>query len=168
MNDLAFYETARALRKLTRRTNTPFIVNDRVDIALAVDADGVHIGQADLPAEAIRRVTSGEKVLGVSAMSVDEAVEAERNGADYIGLGPIYEARTTKSDAGEPLGLDLIQAVRKRCTIPIVVIGGIGLQNVAKVLAAGADGVAVISAVVSAPDIAKAVRELKDQIRGKA
>jgi thiamine-phosphate pyrophosphorylase len=99
---------------------------------------------------------------------VDEAVKAERNGADYVGLGPIYEARATKPDAGEPLGLDLIQAVRKRCKVPIVGIGGIGPQNVADVLAAGADGVAVISAVVSAPDIAKAVRELKDQIRGEA
>lgn len=168
MNDLAFYETARALRDLTVRTNTPFIVNDRVDIALAVDADGVHIGHDDLPAEAIRRIAGDEKVLGVSATSVAEAIEAERNGADYIGLGPIYEARATKPDAGEPLGLELIQAVRERCKVPIVGIGGIGPQNVAQVLAAGADGVAVISAVVSAPDIAKAVRELVDQIRDKA
>jgi thiamine-phosphate pyrophosphorylase len=168
INDLAFYEAARALRDLTRRTNTPFIVNDRVDIALAVDADGIHIGQDDLPAKVIRGITGGKKVLGVSARSVDEAVEAERNGADYVGLGPIYEARATKPNAGEPLGLDLIKAVRKRCKVPIVGIGGIGPQNIAEVLAAGADGVAVISAVVSAPDVTNAVRELKDQIQDKA
>ena len=142
----------------------PFIVNNRLDIALAVGADGVHVGQSDLPAAVARKLIGAGKILGVSATTLDEAVRAEEDGADYIGLGPIFEARGTKPDAGQPLGLDLIRAARERCALPIVAIGGINGSNICDVFEAGADCAAIISAIVSAPDIADAVRRLKELV----
>jgi thiamine-phosphate pyrophosphorylase len=158
---LELYETAREIRRLAAERGVPFLVNDRLDVALAVDADGVHVGQRDLPAAVARRLIGPDKMLGVSATTLQEAALAESDGADYIGLGPIYETRATKRDAGEPLGLDLIRAVRAGCRVPIVAIGGIDESNIQAVFRTGADGVAVISGIVSALDIAGAVRKLK-------
>lgn len=155
-----FYRDAQEIRKLTREAGVAFIVNDNLDIALAVDADGLHIGQNDLSAPKARELLGSDRILGVSAATVDEALQAERDGADYLGVGPIFEARETKPDAGEPLGLQLLRTVREKCRLPIVAIGGINEQNLASVIEAGADAAAVISTVVQADDIAAKVREL--------
>lgn len=160
------YEVALALRKLTREANVPFLVNDRLDIALAVDADGVHVGREDLPAPIVRRLLGASKVLGVSAETAEEAAAAEADGADYVGVGPIFEARGTKEDAGEPVGLGRIARVRGGCRLPIVAIGGINAENARRVREAGADAAAVISAVVAADDIAHAARQLKLRLTG--
>jgi thiamine-phosphate pyrophosphorylase len=155
------YEAGKTIRQLTRQAGVPFIVNDRLDIALAVDADGLHVGTDDLPVAVARRLLGRDKILGASARSLKEAVQAEKDGADYIGLGPIYEARSTKADTIEPQGLSLISTVKKHCNLPIIAIGGINAQNAVDVLKAGADGIAVISAIVTAPDITVAAHNLK-------
>jgi thiamine-phosphate pyrophosphorylase len=155
------YEIAIALRRLTRDAGVPFIVNDRLDVALAADADGVHVGRHDLPAAAARRILGPGRILGVSAETLEDAVTAARDGADYLGVGPVFEARSSKADAGEPLGLDLVARIRRECRLPIVAIGGIDAGNARLVRDAGADAAAVISAVVSADDIAEAARHLK-------
>jgi thiamine-phosphate pyrophosphorylase len=155
------YDIAVQLRRLTRDAKVSFVVNDRVDVALAADADGVHIGRDDLPASVVRRILGPGKILGVSAETVEEAVTAEKDGADYLGVGPVFEARGSKADAGEPLGLDLIARIRRDCRLPIVAIGGINAENARLVRDAGADAAAVISAVASAEDVAQAARRLK-------
>lgn len=160
------YRAAMRLRKLTRDARVPFIVNDRLDIALAVDADGVHVGQADLPASVVREFIGPGRILGVSVDSAEEAILAEKDGADYLGVGPVFEARGTKLDAGEPLGVDRVARIRRACRLPIVAIGGIDAENARKVLEAGADAVAVISAIAAADDIAAAARRLKGILEG--
>lgn len=152
-------EEALELRDLTRRAGVPLIVNDRVDVALAVDADGVHVGQDDMPVALARRLI-GNKLLGVSAHSLSEALQAVRDGADYLGVGPIF-ATTTKPDAASPIGLDGLRAIRQHVLIPIVAIGGINPANAADVMRAGADGIAVVSAVVAADDVTAAARQLR-------
>jgi thiamine-phosphate pyrophosphorylase len=160
------FRVALQLRKLTREAKVPLIVNDRLDIALAVEADGVHLGQADLPASVARNIMGSGRILGVSAATVAEAVAAEKDGADYLGVGPVFDARGTKPDAGEPRGLELIANVRRRCRIPIVAIGGIDADNARKVLEAGADAAAVISAIAAADDIEEAARRMKGILEG--
>ena len=160
------YREALLLRKLTRDAKVPFIVNDRLDIALAVDADGLHVGQTDLPASVARGILGPGKILGVSVETVEEAIRAEKDGADYLGVGPVFEARGTKPDAGEPVGIDRIARIRRHCRLPIVAIGGINEENARKVREAGADGAAVISAIVSADDISQATRKLKRILEG--
>ena len=160
------YREALLLRKLTRDAKVPFIVNDRLDIALAVDADGLHVGQTDLPATVARRILGPGKILGVSVETVEQALQAEKDGADYLGVGPVFEARGTKPDTCEPLGVDCIARIRRRCRLPIVAIGGINAENARKVREAGADGAAVISAIVSADDISHAARMLKRILEG--
>jgi thiamine-phosphate pyrophosphorylase len=160
------FRVALQLRKLTREAKVPLIVNDRLDIALAVDADGVHLGQADLPASVARNIMGSGRILGVSAETVAEAVAAEKDGADYLGVGPVFDARGTKPDAGEPRGLELIESVRRHCRLPIVAIGGIDPDNARKVLEAGADAVAVISAIAAADDIEEAARRMKGILEG--
>jgi thiamine-phosphate pyrophosphorylase len=155
------FRVALQLRKLTLEAKVPLIVNDRLDIALAVDADGVHLGQADLPASVARNIIGPGRILGVSAETVAEAVAAEKDGADYLGVGPVFDARGTKPDAGEPQGLELIANVRRHCRLPIVAIGGIDADNARKVLEAGADAAAVISAIAAADDIEEAARRMK-------
>ncbi len=161
------YETAREIRELTRQAHALFVVNDRLDIALACDADGLHVGQEDLPASLARKLLGPDKILGVSATTLEQALQAERDGADYLGVGPVFEARGTKPDAGEPLGLRLLTAVRRDCVKPIVAIGGINHENAGQVMKAGAHAVAVISAVVAAEDICLSVRDLRRRIEAE-
>jgi len=161
------HEVALALRKLTRDAQVPFLVNDRLDVAMAVDADGVHLGQEDLPASAARKILGPGKILGVSAETVEEALLAEREGADYLGVGPVFEARGSKPDAGKPRGLEQIARIRAESRLPIVAIGGIDAGNARQVLEAGANAVAVISAVVAADDIEGAARRLKRSLERK-
>jgi thiamine-phosphate pyrophosphorylase len=153
-------EEAQALRDLCHAHGIPLIVNDRVDVALAVDADGVHVGQDDMPASLARRLIGNQKILGVSAENVQEAQAAIADGADYLGVGAVF-ATSTKPDAGAPIGVEGLVRVARASTIPIVGIGGINATNAASVIRAGAAGIAVISAVVSADDVEDAARALR-------
>ena len=141
------YAEAVHLKALCR--NVPFLVNDRVDIALAVNADGVHIGQDDMPFAVVRRLLGPKKIVGLTVHTVAEALAGAAAGADYLGVSPIF-ATATKKNAGPPAGLSLLSTVRKAVKVPLVAIGGITLANVPDVIAAGADAVCAISAVVSA------------------
>jgi len=158
------YETGLELKQLTREKKVSFIVNDRIDLALILDADGVHVGQSDIPASAARQLLGPDKILGISAASVTEARQAEADGADYLGVGPIFEARETKADAGNPQGLELLVQIRQKCSLPLIAIGGIDHQNVASVIQAGADGAAIVSAIVAADDIVQASSQIKSII----
>ena len=146
---------ARAIQSLCRSRGAVFIVNDRVDLAVAADADGAHVGQEDLPAESARRLLGPRRLLGVSTHDVIQAEKAQLAGADYIGFGPMF-ATGTKETGYTPRGLEALRAVRRAVSLPILAIGGIDLENVGSVIEAGAVAPAVISAVVAAPDIAAA------------
>lgn len=146
---------ARRIAQLCRERGVRFIVNDRLDLALAADADGVHLGQEDLPPEAARAILGSNKLLGVSTHSLEQALEAAEQGADYLGIGPIF-ATGTKATGYEPRGCDIIRQLRARIDLPLIAIGGITLDNVAEVIQAGAAGAAVISAIVGAADITAA------------
>lgn len=156
------YDLATNMRAVVHGAGRLLIVNDRLDIALAAGADGVHLGQDDLPVAAARRLAPG-LVIGASVSSVPEAVRAERDGADYVAVSPLFDTRS-KDDAGPGRGLDALRSIRRAVTVPVIGIGGIGPAQVAEVIAAGADGIAVISAVVSQDDITSAARELRSLV----
>ena len=153
---------ADALRvhELTTRANVPLIVNDRVDVALAIHAEGAHVGQTDLPAPMARKLLPPPQILGVSTSTAEMARRAHQDGADYIGFGPIYQT-TTKVTQASPRGLELLHTVRQTVPIPVVALGGISQANIAEVVAAGADHVAVCSAIVGAEDMQHATATLK-------
>src|SRR5437588_9647528 len=153
-------EEGLALRALTRERGALLIVNDRVDVALAVEADGAHVGQEDMPARLARRLLGPKHILGVSAANIEEADEAVAGGADYLGVGPIFPS-PGKADAGPATGINLLTELAERYTIPLIAIGGITAENAAEVIRAGACGVAVITAVVYAEDITAATRQLR-------
>jgi thiamine-phosphate pyrophosphorylase len=159
------YELAVGLKELLGRrgSGTLFLVNDRVDVALVAEADGVHLGWDDLPPARARLLLGEEKVLGVSASSTAEALAALEAGADYLGAGPVYPTGT-KADAGEPIGLEGLREITGRVDIPVVAIGGITVDRVREVLEAGASGVAVISAVIGADDMYEAVLRLRREV----
>ena len=140
--------------------NCLFLVNDRADVAVAARADGVHLGQEDLPAGAARALVGAEMILGISVGTVEEAVEAREAGADYLGVGPVFPT-PSKPDAGKPIGLEGLRGIREAVDLPLVAIGGIDAERVEAVLEAGADGVAVISAVAYARDMEATVRRLR-------
>lgn len=152
------FAIANVIRSLCTENSAKFIVNDRLDIALATSADGVHLGQDDLPLSAARALAPRPFIIGVSVGTVEEAVIAEKGGADYLGVGPVYPTGT-KADAGPAVGTALVSSIREKTSVPIVAIGGINLSNAKDVLAAGADSIAVISAVICSPDIAAASRK---------
>lgn len=141
------YRTAEKLRIMTRDYNAVFIVNDRTDIARVVEADGVHLGQDDLPADKAREILGRDRLIGLSTHTVEQAVDAEASGVDYIGVGPIFHTQT--KDAGPPRGIHILQQVRQHVKMPIVAIGGITLENMRTVLDTGIDAVAVSSAILS-------------------
>jgi thiamine-phosphate pyrophosphorylase len=153
----------RALRAITMKTGTLFMVNDRIDVALACGADGVHLGQDDIRVEVARQIAPPGFIIGVSVGTVDEAVRAEEEGADYIAISPVFST-ASKDDAGPGRGLDVVREIRRSVSVPVIAIGGINLDNVREVIRAGADGVAVISVVVGSKNIMKAARELKKRI----
>jgi len=163
MKDSETIVVCREIYKLTKTKGVSFIVNDRVEIAKAVDVDGVHLGQEDMSFGSARKILGKEKIIGISVETVEQALKAVEGGADYLGIGPIYPT-ATKPDAGKALGIARLKEIRESVNIPIVAIGGINENNLEEVLRAGADGVAVISAVVSAPDITEACRKLKTRI----
>lgn len=156
-------EEARRIESLCREAGVTFIVNDRIDVALAAGAAGVHVGQDDLPAGSARALLGVGPLLGVSAATEAEAVEAWRRGADYLGVGAVF-ATGTKADAGAPVGPGRIAAIRRSVPLPIVGIGGITAANAAEVIRAGAVGVAVITAVTMADDMVEATRRLREQV----
>jgi len=157
----AFYTVGLELKRLAAEFGVPLIVNDRVDIALALDADGVHIGQEDLPIEHVRQLIGKDKILGYSVSNVEEALHGERAGADYLGAGPVYPTGS-KADAGAAIGIDGLKAIRESVRIPVVAIGGVNAGNLEQVKATGVDGIAVISAILSPEDTYRAAKELRD------
>lgn len=151
---------ANRLRHITKKAGVPLIVNDRIDIALAMDAEGAHVGQSDIPAELARKILGPKKILGVSVKTVSEALKAEKDGADYLGVGDIFGTRS-KKDAGKPIGLEAVRRIARRVSIPVIGIGGISRDNAHQVIEAGAHGIAVISALVLARDPTIAAKELR-------
>lgn len=155
---------AQQLRKLCAENNVLFIVNDYLDLALAVDADGLHLGQDDLPVKEARRLLPIDKILGCSTTSVEQAVAAQADGADYIAVGSIYP--TTTKETATVVGLKTLRQIRKAVTLPLVAIGGINKDNAGDVMAAGASAVAVISAILNAKNIEEASRNIANQVEG--
>ena len=154
---------AKKLRDVAYRAGVIFIVNDDPTLALAADADGVHLGQEDIPVEIARKIIGEEKVIGISTHNFIEALDANSLVVDYIGFGPIFHSNTKMVTV--PHGVDGIRRIRSYVSIPIIAIGGIDQKNVSEVIRAGADGVAVISSILSAPDIKEAVSEFKERIK---
>jgi thiamine-phosphate pyrophosphorylase len=160
------YDLGIELRELTREAGVALIVNDRVDLALAVDADGVHLGDDDLPVAVAREQLGDEAVVGRSVSTVGGAREAAAAGADYLGVGAVYG--TTSKDTDSEIGLDRVRAVTDAVDLPVVGIGGVTPENAAAVVAAGADGVAVVSAITGADDPAAATRALNEAVEAGA
>ena len=151
-------ETGKKIRRITKGYDSLFFVNDRVDIALAVNADGVHLGQEDMPVKIAKEIAPN-LIVGVSATNLNEAIEAERNGADYIGAGSVFPTNT-KEDA-KLMGLEELKKIVEHIRIPVVAIGGINHKNAEEVLATGVDGIAVISAIVGANDVRDATKRMR-------
>jgi thiamine-phosphate pyrophosphorylase len=163
IDDAEFLRYAREIKRICDRYGSLFIVNDRFDIALQCEADGAHLGQSDLPISEARKRAPEGFILGCSVGSPEEAVKAERDGADYVALSPVFDS-SSKLDAGSGHGLRTLSEIRKAVNIPVLAIGGINKDNAASVVKAGAEGLAVISAVVSQPDVTAAARELREII----
>jgi len=158
-----FFEMAKIARNITKARRIPLVVNDRLDVALAVDADGLHIGQSDLPLQAARKIAGGKLFIGVSAGTVEDALAAEKDGADYLGAGAVFPTGS-KADAGDAIGLDGLSRICAAVKIPVVAIGGISLLNAADVMQTGAAGIAVISAILAQKDIKAASEALNAAI----
>ena len=154
-----FFEMAKRIKAITDRYRVPLIINDRIDIALAVDAAGVHLGQEDIPAEEARRIMGEEKVIGVSARTVELARKAVEDGADYLGVGAMF-ATNTKGNA-KVIGKEKLKEIRAAVSIPIVAIGGINHSNAAQLVDTGINGLAVVSSVIGASDIQAAARKMR-------
>ena len=159
-----FIDQALAIRALLARFHVPLIINDRVDVALAVNADGIHLGQKDMPCKMARRILPRHMIIGISAESVDDAVRAQKDGADYLGVSPVFST-PTKTDTAPPLGLEGLRSIRSRVALPLVGIGGLNLKNAETVIQNGADGVAVVSSIVSAHDPEKAASGLAEVVK---
>ena len=161
--DREFLDMGLKAVRITRPKKVPLIINDRVDIALACTADGVHLGQGDMPLGCARKILGHDRMIGISAANVEDAEAAEKGGADYIGAGPIFST-LSKNNIGPLLGLKGLREIRAKVSIPLLAIGGISAANAADVTAAGADGVAVISAITHARDPRKAAADINESI----
>ncbi len=146
-----FLEKAIKLRELTKKYNVKFIINDRVDIAMLCDADGVHVGQSDIPANKVRELIGEDKIVGVSARTVEEALTAKENGADYLGVGAMFTTRT-KLDA-KSVSIEKLKEIKEVIKLPVVAIGGLSLSNIDKLKECNVDGYAVVSAILGAENI---------------
>lgn len=158
-----FYETAKRIHEITRRHHVPLIINDRVDIALAVDAEGVHVGQSDLPAAVVRSIIGEDKIVGVSATNLSEAKQAVLDGADYLGVGAMYQT-DTKTDA-QTVTMEELKAIRSAVDVPVVVIGGINQNTMNNFKGMGIDGLAVVSVVIAAENIEQAAQDMAAAFR---
>ncbi|MBI4682850.1 MAG: thiamine phosphate synthase [Nitrospirae bacterium] len=155
------YKAAISIREITKKYKVTFIVNDYLDIALAVNADGVHLGQQDMPVEEARRIVGNKKLIGISTHNLDQAIKAQESGADYIGFGPIFY--TTTKNTGHPKGIEVLRKIRDHIDIPIVAIGGITWENVKEVLNAGAEAAAAVSGILTG-DIQTNVRKFMEAL----
>ena len=162
LTDVQLIEIGARLKDICARHKALFIFNNRPDLALAMDADGVHLGQDDIPLKFARQILGSLKIIGVSVSSLGEALKAEKEGASYIGFGPVFD--TPIKSEKKALGLDALAFIKKRIKIPVIAIGGINSSNVQQVIQSGADGISVIRAVCGAQDISKAATELKTEI----
>ncbi len=158
------YGEAVRLKKLTRDYNAVLIINDFLDIAVCVGAEGVHLGQDDFPLKEARKIVGKNKIIGISTHSLKQAREAEKNGADYIGFGPVFT--TSTKDAGKPKGIEMLHEVKKQVSIPVVAIGGICLGNISSVLQTGIDAVAVASAILTG-DIEENTSRFMDYLKDR-
>jgi thiamine-phosphate pyrophosphorylase len=165
-DDEEFLKTTSRLRVICKGRKIPLIVNDRVEIALRADADGVHLGQEDLPIPEARGTLGCDKIIGKSAKTIQQAKEAEAQGADYVGLGPIFP--TTSKDIDQPIGVDVIGRAAKILRIPFFPIGGISLDNLDQVTGAGGRRIAVISAVILSDDVISSAAKLLEKLRGRS
>jgi thiamine-phosphate pyrophosphorylase len=156
-------QIGRTLRTITMKTGTLFMVNDRLDVALTCGADGVHLGQDDIRVGVARQIAPPGFIIGVSVGTVDEAIRAEQEGADYLAVSPVFST-ASKNDAGPGRGLIVLREIRRSVSVPVIAIGGITMDNVREVIMAGADGVAVISSVVGSKNITAAAQELRKRI----
>lgn len=153
-----FYIAAKKLKEFLQTRNIPLIINDRVDIALAVDADGVHLGQSDLPLQEARKILGKDKIIGVTAPTLPLAIEAEKNGADYLGVGAVF-GTTTKKDAKKNT-IEVLSEIAHTVKIPVVAIGGINFENVTKLSGSGISGAAVVSGIIAQKNITEASRKI--------
>lgn len=157
-----FLETALRVREVTDRYGIPLIINDRIDIALACNAAGVHLGQQDIPCKIAREILGPDKLIGVTAKTVEQAIQAERDGADYLGCGALFPSGA-KPEA-QPMTLSTLSEILASVHIPVTAIGGINAENVHLPVEAGANGVAVVSAILGQPDVSAAARKLREKI----
>ncbi len=164
IDDSTFLAIAKDVREITKKYGVTFIVNDRVEIAIECNADGVHVGQSDCPVSEVRKIVPKNFIIGCSAGNVEEALKAESDGADYVAVSPVFDTKS-KLDADPGHGLATVTAIRNAVKVPVIGIGGINAQNAESVIKAGADGISVISAVVSQPDVEKAAKELGELVR---
>jgi thiamine-phosphate pyrophosphorylase len=155
-----FYELAVLLKKCLKPYGIPLIINDRLDIALACEAEGLHIGQSDIPYEIARKLLGEDKIIGLSVESAQEALDANETEVDYIGISPVFGTQT-KTDTARPLGLDGVRAISKISRHPCVAIGGINHTNAAEIIKAGANGISVVSAIMSATSPREAAAEFR-------
>ena len=153
-------EEAKAMKALCKKYQVPFVINDDVDIAIAVDADGVHVGQSDMAAGDVRELIGKDKILGVSAQTVEQAIQAEKRGADYLGVGAVFPTGS-KADADD-VSVETLREICEVVSIPVLAIGGIGKDNVMKLSGSGVCGIAVISGIFGQADITAAAAELKN------
>ena len=158
------YEECQVIRRLTEEAGVTFIVNDDIDLAMLVKADGVHIGQDDLPLEKVRELVGEEMIIGLSTHSPAQAEDAVKRGADYIGVGPIFKT-ATKKDVCQPVGLEYLEYVIENIQIPFVAIGGIKVDNIAQVAELGAKCISVVTDITTALDIPKRVKELRNNMK---
>ena len=158
-----FVDAAKKIKQVTDRYNIPFVINDNIEVAMEVDADGVHVGQKDMQALSARALLGADKILGVSVQTVDQAIQAERDGADYLGVGAVF-ATSTKPDASD-VSLDTLKEICNAVNIPVVAIGGIQQGNVAQLAGSGVDGVAVISAIFAQKNKTTATKSLLEQVK---
>lgn len=166
-SDRQRYDECRKIREMTGEAGVMFIVNDRPDLALLVDADGIHLGQDDMPPKAVRKLVGGKMLIGLSTHSPAQAKAAEKIDIDYIGVGPIF-ATNTKKDVCEPVGLEYLEYVVKNISLPFVAIGGIKEHNIAEVYRRGARCIALVTEIVGAPDIGAKVRDLRAALQQKS
>lgn len=162
----AKYEECQIIREMTKQAGVTFIVNDDIDLAILVKADGVHIGQDDLPIEKVRELVGENRIIGLSTHSPQQAQEAVARGADYIGVGPIFKT-ATKKDVCQPVGFEYLDYVIQNSKIPFVAIGGIKVDNIAEVAKRGADCIAVVTDITTAQDIQGRIKELKVKLSSK-
>jgi thiamine-phosphate pyrophosphorylase len=160
----SFLDEALEIQKLCRKYDIPFVVNDNVEIAKEINADGVHVGQGDMGAVNVRDILGDDRIIGVSVQTVDQAVLAQKQGADYLGVGAVFPT-SSKADA-EDVSYETLKAICEAVDIPVVAIGGISAGNVSKLKGSGISGIAVISAVFAAEDIESATKNLKQLIAG--